>query len=78
VTHCVVVLQKIQHLLLKLLLVEVCWEASRLSADIVILLWMFPLQKRFQPWMILVCHMEAFFIGAAIPIIEGTYAQNSI
>ena len=57
---------------------DISSEVTVNAVDIIILLWMFPLQKRFQLWMILVCHMEAFLVGAVIPVIEGTYAQNSI
>jgi hypothetical protein len=37
------------------------------AVDIIILLWMFLLQKRFQLWMILVCHTEAFWLELRFP-----------
>jgi hypothetical protein len=44
--------------------------SSRVTADavdIIILLWMFLLQKRFQLWMILVCHTEVFWLELRFP-----------
>ena len=37
------------------------------AVDIIILLWIFLFQKRFQLWMILICHTEAFWLELRFP-----------
>ena len=46
---------------------DISSEVTIDAVDIIILLWILPLQKRFQLWMILVCHMEAFWLELRFP-----------
>ena len=46
---------------------DISSEVTADAADIIILLWIFPLQKRFQLWMILVCHTKAFWLELRFP-----------
>ena len=46
---------------------DISSEVTADAANIIILLWILPLQKRFQLWMILVCHMEAFWLELRFP-----------
>ena len=46
---------------------DISSEVTADATNIIILLWMFPFQKRFQLWMILVCHTEAFWLELRFP-----------